>query len=62
MSFSKGLKRFLYTAAVCVPLFITTMGFAAELKVGMVSDIRTMDPQKFNDIITANVTKQIYNN
>lgn len=48
--------------ALCVPLFITATGFAAELKVGQVSDIRTMDPQKFNDIITANVTKQIYNN
>ena len=62
MSFSKGLKRFLSAATVCVSLLIGTMGFAAELKVGMVSDIRTMDPQKFNDIITANVTKQIYNN
>ena len=32
-----------------------------ELRVGQTSDAITLDPQKFNDILTANITKQIYN-
>ncbi len=53
--FSILFLAFLLLAALALPLV------AAELKVGQTSDVISLDPQKFNDILTANVTRQIYN-
>lgn len=42
-------------------MFFASSVYAAELKVGQTSDVISLDPHKFNDILTANVTRQIYN-
>lgn len=57
------ISKYCLLSSILIGLFISPV-IAAEMKilrVGQTSDAITLDPQKFNDILTANITKQIYN-
>lgn len=59
-------KILMFIVFIMVSLLLVAGSVQAEaedvLRVAMVADITTLDPQKANDIYSANVMKQIYNN
>ena len=43
-------------------LILSPAALASELRIAQVADIASMDPQKVNDVYSANVIRQVYSN